>query len=490
MPFGYYDGLSGDDAASDEWDDGRPAPAQKKNLVLVVHADVDCFYCQCEQIDRHLDDDRQPIGIGQKHIIVTCNYAAREYGVSKLMLQSDAIQKCPHLLIFDGSDLERYRQHSRRIYECFRTACRELFTNQASYLNLSIRKGCMDEMIAAIEIVDTTAAAATAAALLPAAPPSEKEEERDIYVHGDHYQQLNDPSIRIGTHEDPTTAGDEEEEERIETRRRRLGSKDDDPFVVSMMRRRRLLFYVASVVRTVRQRIQDETGFAVTMGISTNPFLAKLASGLRKPGIVNLLLPPNDDDGGVDHFYCRRAATTSTTRSLVAGLPLRRVTGVGRQTVRALEPYLRAQRLDDDRTAASDDDHGWTCGYVCTYLVFVCLYQHAHMHGLWSNWNHLLIPSQQQQGRVETAPGQRHFGVGECTIQPFSVVRFLSLLFIFFLRLSTSQSTHIYMSVDEPAIGCSIYAVVSIIPWSWTTRAVHPKHCRLKIPFGVARRRQ
>jgi hypothetical protein len=388
MPFGYYDGLSGDEAASDdddenddddkssgddeeeeeELEDGRPAPAaQKKKLVVVVHADVDCFYCQCEQIDRQLHDEQQPIGIGQKHIIVTCNYAAREYGVSKLMLQSDALQKCPHLLIFDGSDLERYRQHSRCIYNCFRIACRELFSSSlsSSFLKLSIRKGCMDEMIVGVEIIDTVAA--TAALLLPAS--SEKKEERDIYVHGDHHQQLNDPSIRIGT------ARYDEEEERNEPRRHGI---QDDPIVVSMRLRRLLLFHVASVVRTVRQRIQDETGFAVTMGVSTNPFLAKLASGLRKPGVVNLLFPPPKNDGGVDHYGRRRATTTtSTTRSLVAGLPLRRVTGVGRQTVRALEPYLRAQQVlrrrdDDHRTAvAADDDHGWTCGYVRTYLFFV-----------------------------------------------------------------------------------------------------------------------
>jgi hypothetical protein len=376
MPFGYYDGLSGDVAASDnnddendddesscddedeEWEDGRPPAAQKeKKLVVVVHADVDCFYCQCEQIDRHLDDPQQPIGIGQKHIIVTCNYAAREYGVSKLMLQSDALQKCPHLLIFDGSDLERYRQHSRRIYDCFRTACRESFSSLFSP-HLSIRKGCMDEMIAAVEIIETTAAAA----LLPA--PSERE-ERDIYVHGDHHQQLNDPSIRIGT------ARDEEEEERNEPRRHGI---QDDPIVVSMRLRRLLLFHVASIIRTVRQRIQDEIGFAVTMGVSTNPFLAKLATGLRKPGVVNLLFPPpKNEDGVVDHYGRRRASTNATTRSLVAGLPLRRVTGVGRQTVRALEPYLRSQqvlrRRDDHRTAvAADVDHGWTCGYVWTYL--------------------------------------------------------------------------------------------------------------------------
>jgi hypothetical protein len=49
----------------------------------------------------------------------------------------------------------------------------------------------------------------------------------------------------------------------------------------------------------------------------------------------------------------------------------------------------------------------------------------------WLGETGISFDTAQQQGRVETAPGQRHFRVGECTIQPISVVRFFSL-FIFF----------------------------------------------------------
>ena len=42
-------------------------------LRTIFHLDVDCFYCQCESImDPRLAT--KPFAVGQKHIIVTCNY--------------------------------------------------------------------------------------------------------------------------------------------------------------------------------------------------------------------------------------------------------------------------------------------------------------------------------------------------------------------------------------------------------------------------------
>jgi DNA polymerase iota len=95
----YYEGLSGDSSSSDDNDeeesdidiedaddndnDERKSPATNKSsgaskTRCILHLDVDCFYGQCEHIDRGIPKDR-PLAIGQKHIIVTSNYAARAY---------------------------------------------------------------------------------------------------------------------------------------------------------------------------------------------------------------------------------------------------------------------------------------------------------------------------------------------------------------------------------------------------------------------------
>lgn len=68
----------------------------------IVHLDVDCFYCQCEEIDGPPDFKERPIAIGQKHIVVTCNYIARREGVKKLQCRIEAMRKCPNLLIIEG----------------------------------------------------------------------------------------------------------------------------------------------------------------------------------------------------------------------------------------------------------------------------------------------------------------------------------------------------------------------------------------------------
>jgi nucleotidyltransferase/DNA polymerase involved in DNA repair len=54
-------------------------------------------------------------GIQQKYIVVTCNYKAREYGVTKLMSIKDAKDKCPQLILVNGEDLTHYREMSYKI---------------------------------------------------------------------------------------------------------------------------------------------------------------------------------------------------------------------------------------------------------------------------------------------------------------------------------------------------------------------------------------
>ncbi len=55
------------------------------------------------------------LGIQQKYIIVTCNYVAREHGVDKLMSVTDAVEKCPQLVLVNGEDLTHYREMSYKV---------------------------------------------------------------------------------------------------------------------------------------------------------------------------------------------------------------------------------------------------------------------------------------------------------------------------------------------------------------------------------------
>ena len=57
----------------------------------------------------------KPMGVRQKQIIVTCNYAARASGVTKCMFLKDALKVCPELELRCGEDLAVYRRYSAAV---------------------------------------------------------------------------------------------------------------------------------------------------------------------------------------------------------------------------------------------------------------------------------------------------------------------------------------------------------------------------------------
>ncbi|XP_056119875.1 DNA polymerase iota [Rhinichthys klamathensis goyatoka] len=89
---------------------------------VILHFDLDCFYAQVEMI-RNPALRTKPLGIQQKYIIVTCNYVAREQGVTKLMSVTDAVEKCPQLVLVKGEDLTNYREISYKVTDLLMSYC-------------------------------------------------------------------------------------------------------------------------------------------------------------------------------------------------------------------------------------------------------------------------------------------------------------------------------------------------------------------------------
>ncbi|XP_026104272.1 DNA polymerase iota [Carassius auratus] len=96
--------------------------ATSKSQRVILHFDLDCFYAQVEMI-RNPALRTKPLGIQQKYIIVTCNYVAREQGVNKLMSVTDALEKCPQLVLVKGEDLTHYREMSYKVTELLMSYC-------------------------------------------------------------------------------------------------------------------------------------------------------------------------------------------------------------------------------------------------------------------------------------------------------------------------------------------------------------------------------
>lgn len=82
----------------------------------IIHFDVDCFYAQVEEI-RNPNLQDKPLGVYQKHIVVTSNYLARRYGITKCITITEAKRLCPSLVLVNGEDLINYRRMSQSIFE-------------------------------------------------------------------------------------------------------------------------------------------------------------------------------------------------------------------------------------------------------------------------------------------------------------------------------------------------------------------------------------
>jgi DNA polymerase iota len=317
----YFDELSGDSSdgrlSSDDDDSSEEEDETLRSYRTILHADVDCFYCQCEVMDRGLDPDR-PLAIGQKHIVVTCNYAARAEGITKLMDRVDAKRRCPHLLIVEGSDLRQYRMHARKIYESFRRAIKAACPNSA------VRKGSMDEMMAEISSMDL--------AFINSIPFDGLTEDIFLCNRSDQFQWTEDQSgaqVLVAPSR-PSHLVD--------------GTNDHGK-----------LHSAALWAVLIRHTIWKETGFTTTLGVSFNPMMAKLAIGYHKPGIVNLLEP--------EPRY---------GSSFVESLPLRSIPGIGSRTMKALRPCLeKFHRRKGDQASSA-----WLCRYVSLFCGLSMLVRH------------------------------------------------------------------------------------------------------------------
>ncbi|MGH2456023.1 MAG: DNA polymerase IV [Candidatus Limnocylindria bacterium] len=75
-----------------------------------------------------------------------------------------------------------------------------------------------------------------------------------------------------------------------------------------------------TIARRIKERVQDEAGLVVSVGVATNKLCAKVASDLRKPDAL-VVVPPGDE------------------AAFLAPLPVSRLWGVGPQARQALADY-------------------------------------------------------------------------------------------------------------------------------------------------------
>jgi len=107
----------------------------------IIHCDCDCFYASVEMRDDPSLRGK-PVAVGgrpdQRGVVATCNYEAREFGIRSAMPMSQAVQRCPDLVII-RPQMEKYRIASRLIGEIYRsyTELVEPLSLDEAYLDVS-----------------------------------------------------------------------------------------------------------------------------------------------------------------------------------------------------------------------------------------------------------------------------------------------------------------------------------------------------------------
>ncbi|KAL7320120.1 N-acetyltransferase eso1 [Mucor circinelloides] len=112
-------------------------PASLKNSRCILHIDLDCFYCQVEQVRRGIPFDT-PAAVQQWHGLIAVNYAARAKGIKKMTNVTEARKLCPeiqllHVATYAEHDTEPkyYENPDRNTHkvslDAFRNASRDIF---------------------------------------------------------------------------------------------------------------------------------------------------------------------------------------------------------------------------------------------------------------------------------------------------------------------------------------------------------------------------
>ncbi|RKP19533.1 DNA/RNA polymerase [Rozella allomycis CSF55] len=65
-------------------------------LPIIIHLDLDCFYCQVEQLRLQIPSST-PLAVQQWQSLIAVNYAARKNGVQRHMSVTEALEACPDL---------------------------------------------------------------------------------------------------------------------------------------------------------------------------------------------------------------------------------------------------------------------------------------------------------------------------------------------------------------------------------------------------------
>ncbi|KAI9480503.1 MAG: hypothetical protein EXX96DRAFT_183314 [Benjaminiella poitrasii] len=242
-----------------------PLPASLKDSKCILHIDLDCFYCQVEQVRLGIPFD-EPVAVQQWQNLIAVNYAAREFGIQKMSTLRDAQKACPnlrlvHVATYGPHDLEpQYHAHPDRSthkvsLDVYRTASREIFKIFGRHVPVIQKIGTDEGFMDVTELVNDRLRERYANELMLSS------ESCGVVVDWDSlgYTVKSDQESEVGAWSAVTTWRDLQ------------------------------LALGAEVAAAIRKEVYDELHYFCSAGIAHHKVLAKLCSSRNKPNKQTIL---------------------------------------------------------------------------------------------------------------------------------------------------------------------------------------------------------
>ncbi|KAF3406605.1 N-acetyltransferase eso1 [Talaromyces pinophilus] len=256
-------------------------------LRVIAHIDLDAFYAQCEMLRLGTPRDT-PLAVQQWDSLIAINYAARPFGITRMLSAIEAKKRCPELVLqhvatfregeggkwayrddasckikTDKVSLDPYRAQSRRILS---TIKEEVSRQRDEIIN---SKGVPLEFQAAkIEKASVDEVFLDLSSLVYAVLYQRYPELRRTPTTSDKTTPLPSPPTTAleWFPEDGLVDLDEEETE------------EDDPDWDDVA-----MLTGAEITRSIRAAIWDKLSYTCSAGIARNKMMSKLGSAQNKP---------------------------------------------------------------------------------------------------------------------------------------------------------------------------------------------------------------
>ena len=262
-------------------------------LRVVAHIDLDAFYAQCEMV--RLGTPREkPLAVRQWDSLIAINYAARPFGISRLISVAEARKLCPDLILqhvatfregeggrwayrddsfrnisTDKVSLDPYRAQSREILQTMKEALDTWSTDDTE----DEIKRPKQELVAALEKASI--------------------DEVFIDLSPLIYKALLQryPELQSGTQDEnhdvklpilPTTALQWDTDCLVDLDQHETEEDDPDWDDVVML-------IGSEIVRSVRNAVWEKLSYTCSAGIGRNKMIAKLGSSCNKPNLQTVV---------------------------------------------------------------------------------------------------------------------------------------------------------------------------------------------------------